>query len=145
MPTLMGNAFLPSWQGMPPGMSDQDAQIWNRWKKEGLKGAIRMWFNVRVGEGGALPKEVNAREAEWWYLVTAKRIDAVVEYNDYVLLIELRDSAQADVLGRIKTYETLFAKDNPTGKPVQTAVITNKYDAEIEEVAKQMHVNYIVI
>lgn len=145
MPTTLGQEFKPDWAGTPPGMSEIDRQLWHRWRSTGLKGALRMYFNVRMGADEIMPKETPEREREFWYLYVAKRADAIVEYPDNITIIELRDEANANAVGRLLQYSLLWNKDPKIAKKVRLLIITNRYDADVELLAKSQGMEFAVV
>jgi hypothetical protein len=135
MPTTLGQAFAPTWAGTPPGMSEIDTQLWHRWRTEGLKKALQVYFNVRMGFDDPMPKELSKKDIEFWYIYVAKRADAIAEYDDHIKIIELRDDANANAIGRLMMYKMLWDKDPKINKPVKLLIVTNRDDVDTQSLA----------
>lgn len=145
MPTDLGQSFAPTWAGTPPGMSEIDTQLWHRWRSKGLVNALQLFFNVRLGADGPMPKELSKKDIEFWYTYVAKRADAIVEYDDHITIIELRDEANANAVGRLMMYKMLWDRDPKINKPIKLLIVTNRYDADTQTLAEAQGMEIAIV
>ena len=134
MPTFLGQSFAPGWTGKPPGMAPRDVDIWQRWRDINEKELIRVYYNVRVG-GGVPPEGNNTPEQVIdWLMLTMLRIDVVAEFENHVLICELRPNAGRALFGALIIYNQLWAADPPIQKPFYPMGITDNATAQIKAI-----------
>lgn len=145
MTLILGREFPADWSGYPPRMSEEDFQIWQRWWPTVKHLALRMWFDVGLGGGQAIPEGTGADLAYMWTRNTQKRADAIIETADSIWLVELRFAAQPNAIGRLLTYRDLLVKEHRFNKPIRPTLVTNREDPEVRETAQNLGIAYEVI
>lgn len=145
MPTVLGNAYPPTFNGHPPRMSAEDFPIWLRWYPTVKPTALKLYFDVGLGLPDELPQTEDADQLLGWIRNTQKRADAIIERDRDILLVELRYNAQLNAIGRLQGYQLLLNDDNPFGKPIIPILVTNKRDTEIRRVAELAQITYEVV
>lgn len=145
MPTLLGDEYKPDWKGWPPHMVAGDLRVWEKIREKITAGAVRMFFDVGVGDGQPAPPGTSDELARMWLKSTQRRIDALIEYPNYVRIIELREDAHEQEIGRLEMYEFLYGKDPMNKKPIVLSLITAKHDPYIEEFTKTKGIEYIIV
>ena len=145
MALYLGPEFLPTWNGYPPRMSDEDYRIWLRWWP-GVRGqALRMWFDVGLGAGKEIPDETSAELAWMWTRNTQKRADVIIETMDEIRLVEVRFKAQPNAIGRLLTYLDLLEADNPWTKRIRPVLVTDQLDPDVRASAAKRDIFYVVV
>src|SRR5689334_11283823 len=111
MTVELGNAYDVAFAGVPAHMSTEDYALWIRYRPTLATGNPVLYFDVALG--GDRAAEANAPkdfERMWWRL-NAKRIDVLAVYSDRIDIIELRNAAQANAIGRLLMYKQLWDAD----------------------------------
>lgn len=141
----LGPEFSPSWPGRPPRMSQEDYQIWLRWWPTVQHLALRMWFDVGLGAGRPIPEGTSTELTFMWERNNQKRADAIIETNDTIWLVELRDKASLNAIGRLEGYMDLLEQENPWGKPIVAHLVTNQEDRDVRASAEKRGIRYVVV
>lgn len=145
MPTILGREYPPKVQVFPPHMASEDLPIYTRWAIDGLKGALRQFFDVGLGLGADPIPGISQPIRNMWEKVTQKRADAVIEYENHVKLIEFRHMATANAIGRVLTYHALWKDDRVIPKAVELYLVTNHGDRDVERMCKLFDITYMVV
>lgn len=144
MSLYLGPEFLPTWNGYPPRMSDEDYRIWQRWYPTIRHQVLRMWFDVGLGAGKPIPEGTTADLAFMWTRNTQKRADVIIEVAEQIWLVEIRFAAQPNAIGRLLLYLDLLEDDNPWTKPLRAILVTDQEDPEVRRSAEIRGIQYIV-
>jgi len=145
MSTRLGTAYPATYEGRPTRSSKKDAEIWERWLPTIRDKILTMWFDVGLGSGAQAPAYATEKEAEMWLYNTQKRADVLIETQDEVWIVELRDNAQASAVGRLLLYQELLQKDNPIEKRSRMYLVTDRRDDEVAILAETNGITYIVV
>lgn len=145
MPTELGIAYSPRYVLYPPGLSREDACLYEKWHHCGLNGAINLYFNVRLGQGRDPGESASEEMRSWWYQCTAKRADLIIEYKDRVEIVEFRNLANANACGRLLMYRNCWMEDPKIDKPLLLRLVTNLYDRDVEILCGQLQILYEVL
>jgi hypothetical protein len=145
MPTITGPAFAPGFSGYPAHMSSEDYPLWLRYYPTVKPKTVALYFDVGLGLPEQLPTTDDAASLLGWIRLNQKRADALIITADKTLLVELRFNAQANALGRLLLYRALLDQDNPWRQPVDSILVTNRFDHEIEMVAKDLNIQYVIV
>ena len=145
MPTVLGKKFFPNWLGVPPQMSKEDFEIWKRWRPFALRNAIAVYYDVGLGEGKPVDLTVSQNLRKMWLKVNQKRADVIIEYDNKILIVELRYNAQLDTIGRLVGYGVLWDKAPAIKKPTEFIIVTNLLDRDVKEAAEVIGIQYKVI
>jgi hypothetical protein len=134
MPTELGERFDVYWRGDPQQMLPADVPLWLRFLD--LFGNRFDWFyyNVRVGGPDISKIDADPAMARMWYASTAKRIDAIGERRDELLIIEVASSPYLRAVGQCLSYKFLWDEDPKINKPVHVALICPYLDADLERI-----------
>lgn len=145
MPTKLGREFPATITTIPTHMSPEDQPLYRRWAIEGLKGAIRQFFDVGLGMVSLDSVGVSEKMKIMWEKVNQKRADAIIEYEDHVKIIEFRHNVTPNAIGRILTYGMLWKDDPVIAKPWRLIIVSNRYDKDVERLSKGMSIEYYVV
>lgn len=131
MPTDLGPRFPPDYQGIPTHMSTEDFRIWLRYRDRLKTRARALYFDVRLGADEALTAASGTGFENMWFALNAKRADVVSDEAAGPRLIELRDNAQTNAIGRLLTYKLLWERDPGLPGPLTLELATNVLDADV--------------
>lgn len=144
MPTWLGQEFATDWNGIPPHMISGDYRVWQSTRAHVLQNALKVFYDVGVGSGQPVPPGTEDNIAYAWTKSTQRRIDVLVEYQDHIKIIELRENAKEQELGRLEMYELLYLRDPVLAKPVKLMLISGFIDKDVEELARLKGIEYVI-
>jgi ribulose bisphosphate carboxylase small subunit len=145
MPTILGNPVEPHWRGIPPHMSTLDENIWRRFREGYWKKWKAVYYDVRVGEMGQVPEQEEEKMKEMWRALTMVRIDAVVEKENEVEIIEVRPNAGRSALGACITYRQLWSEDPKLEKQFCAAVVTDNITPQFKRLFELFQIRVYVV
>lgn len=145
MPTVLGRRFNPTSLFYPAHMSPEDYKLFKRWKVTALKLAINVFYDVGLGEGIGPGNETDPSMLKMWQKITQKRADVVVEYLNYVDIVELRFNATSNAIGRLLSYKMLWDDAPPIDKVTFVNLVTNRFDPDLERLAGMNNIHYIIV
>jgi hypothetical protein len=126
-------------------MSTVDLSIWQRYRAQLPADTVALFFDVRLGEGRATPPDTPAYLQEFWYAVTAKRADVLVQVPGGVWLVELRDHAQPSAVGRLQVYGLLWKDDPVLAGALRLVLVTNYADPDVQRLCAVQSIDYVVV
>lgn len=126
-------------------MSDLDFMIWRRWWPSVQHLALRMWFDVGLGETPTIPEGTSADLAFMWERNNQPRADAIIEMAEDISLVELRENASGNAIGRLLEYSDLLDEDAPWPKPIRMLLVTNRDNPNVRRSAEKRGIRYIVV
>lgn len=125
-------------------MSTQDYTIWQRFRRVLPSTTRGLYFNVRLGSGRDLPDDTSDHWRDRWRTLTAKRADVVIEQPDGWLLVELRENAQLNAIGRLLGYRKLWTDEPPDARPLSLLLVTNVLDPDVRDLAADHGIGYLI-
>jgi len=145
MPTDLGEPFAITWRGDPAQMLPSDVPLWHRFLDRYAYEFDRFFYNVRVG--GPDVSKIDGDEAikRMWYLNTAKRIDAIGEKKNDLIIIEVASSPYLRAVGQCLSYKFLWEEDPKINKPVSTTLVCPYIDSDLERILRHYGVKVIKI
>jgi len=145
MPTILGDTYPGTSTSVPPHMAREDYLIWSRWRPKIAEHIRHFWADVRLGAGAPVPGGTSAADREYWLAQTQKRADLLILFDDLGLaLVELRNEANANAIGRLMMYDALYAQDPVAGPLAHLILVTNQADPDVALIAQQQDITYIV-
>lgn len=126
-------------------MSEEDYEIWKKWREKALAGAKWMWFDVGVGKGIEVVGKWPDYIVRSWTRITQKRIDVVIQKEAEVWIVELRHSATANAVGRLLMYDMLYMDDPVLGLNRKLVLVTDRKDEDMERLCRKMKIIYEVV
>lgn len=145
MPTVLGRKYAVDFTGIPEGMSREDYLIWKVYRTRYIPGHSDIYFNVRLGSGVDPGPSYSDSDRSYWVTMTQLRADVIYVDADKVTILELRDAAKADVVGRLLAYRMLLLEDDPFNKPIVMQVATNRSHRDVEALCSSVGIRYLVI
>jgi hypothetical protein len=126
-------------------MSTEDTTIWRKFQRTDRTKWQRFYFDVGVGDGKPTGDDVDDDSKAYWLKETQKRIDVLGIADTFQAIIELRNNAQPNALGRLLVYKQLYSRDPLSTLPLQLWLVTNTPDPELRAIAEPMGVRYFVV
>jgi len=142
MPTMLGEAYLPTWRGKYPHMLQEDYPIWELFLTRHATLFQRVYYDVRVGGVWSDVPTTPEKDKLMFYNVTAKRIDVVAELKDEVWIIEVASHPGLRAMGQVMTYFALWYKEPKIDKPAKAVLVANLVDADLMEA---MRINGVLV
>jgi hypothetical protein len=98
-----------------PGLLPQETRIWRRWLEDHEQDFDSFQYNVPVGPGVVIPRELSLRDddiarkyRENFKLATQQKIDAIGRRARELWVFEVKDRAGNIALGQILSYGVLL-------------------------------------
>jgi hypothetical protein len=126
-------------------MSTEDHTIWQRFRRTDTTPWRTFYFDVGVGDGKPPGDNVTDDERRYWLKETQKRIDVLGMTAEKQVIIELRNNAQPNAVGRLLVYRTLYLRDPLSRLPLELWLVTNTPDPELREIAEPLGIRYLVV
>lgn len=145
MATVLGQVYSPSWGGIPPRMSKEDYEIFQRWWPSVRGGYSTVYFDVGLGRVDLSGVGGGAEYVDMWVRNNQLRADVVAVRADSVDLIELRFNAQASGVGRLLAYRDAYVDDPVLGSELRLVLVTNNRNAVVERLAGSLGILYVVV
>lgn len=145
MPVDLKRRFPPTFTGRPQQISALDLQLWLMYRQLLPEDTRALYFDVGLGAGRPAPPHTDPTTAAQWRAITQKRADVVVELPDHWRLVELREQAQANAIGRLLVYRTLWLDDPPDQRPLELQLVTNVDDPDVRRIARDNQIDYLVL
>lgn len=103
----------------------KEATLFHYFQKDRCKDWKTIYYNVRVGKGIPLPDSYPAWITRDWMLSTQHRIDALIETQNNVIIVEVRSLAGRASFGALLLYKQLYEKDPAINLPVRLVVVSD--------------------
>ena len=145
MPTDLGDPFEITWRGAPEQMLPPDVPLWHLFLDRYASNFKRFYYNVRVGGPSFEGLKIDLAYAKMWYASTAKRIDAIAEKENEILIIEVASSPYLRAVGQCLTYLFLWNEDPKIDKPARSVLLCYFIDSDLERILKHYQVEIIKI
>lgn len=145
MPTELGKPYSPTWRGRPPHMLRPDFPVWGRFLDKYAHSIDVIYYDVRVGNAGMATGDVDEKMAKMYRAVTAKRIDALVEYETELWLVEVAAGPGLRSLGQLATYLALYAQDPKISKPTLAYLVCDSLDPDIRAALRLYSMHFIEV
>lgn len=145
MPTSIFQTEGPDYGGTPRRMSTEDVRLWWRWRQVDKTPWLKFHFDVGVGPGRDAGEVTDPRLRGMWQTSTQKRIDVLAEAPAFVAIVELRQHAQPNALGRLLVYKDLYLQDPLDERPVELWLVTDTPDPELARISRGFGVHYVVV
>lgn len=145
MPYELGRPYPFNYQGFPTHMSTEDYSLWLAYQPTLATEKPTLYFDVRIGAQAQANMPAPPKDVYGWWAVNAKRLDVLEVYTDRAEIVELRENAQPNAIGRLLTYEMLWKREPPLPGAVRLHLVTNREDPDVRDLAKLHSIAYTVI
>lgn len=109
-----------------------DFPVWDRFLDKYAGTILQIYYDVRVGNAGTEPGDVAIKMAQMYRAVTAKRIDALIEYAHEVWIVEVASAPGLRAIGQLATYHALYAQDPKIPKPTLAYLVCDSLDPDLQ-------------
>lgn len=117
-----------------PHMLREDHEIWDQFIDTSSFPIERVWYDVHVGPGMALPPDCPPWMHKQVAAICRLRIDVLAMVHGTYWIIELKPEADDKALGQILCYHYHFSKEMRTSSPIMPVVITDQVNSNAIEV-----------
>ena len=131
--------------GTPPHLSREDYPLYERYLPLVRAAMRRTWFDVALGPEQPTTPDTPPPIHAMWTRLNRKRLDVLWDSETHWHIVELRDQAQPNAIGRLLTYRALWYADPPDSRPVILELITNRDDAAVRLTCRQLSIIYYVV
>lgn len=145
MPTTLGEQYPRTWEGYPPHISQDDLDIWKRYRLFIPADTIWLYFDVGLGGQTEVPEDTPEEMRRMWLRNTQKRIDVLAESVDTWYIIELRHYATASAAGRLLQYQDMWKKTPPDNKNVKLILVSDRLDNDLMALCGSLDIEYKVV
>ena len=104
-----------------------------------------VYYNVRVGGGSTPPETATPEDVLMWLSLTMLRIDAVVETENEVWIIEVRPDAGRSAFGAVMIYLQLWNANPPIKKPAIAVIVTDKVTPQLRSLFELNKIKIFVV
>lgn len=145
MPTSTGKSYETNWRGQPPHLLEVDVPVWYEFLNHHAPDVVKLYYDVYVGGHDFTPEQLKDPFQRMWYRNTAKRIDAVIETENEVWLIEVATYLAIRAIGQAMSYQVLWSQDPKIDK-IERPVLVGKYmDADLLGVAGKLGIRVFLV
>ena len=109
-----------------------DFPVWGRFLDKHAGTILQIYYDVRVGNSGTQLAELDPKMANMYRAVTAKRIDALIEYDNEVWIVEVAAGPGLRAIGQLATYHALYAQDPKIPKPTLAYLVCDSLDPDLQ-------------
>lgn len=145
MPTIIYEEADPNYRRQPRRMSTEDTAIWDKFRRNDPTPWTKFYFDTGIGDGKPAGDNATPEQRAFWLKETQKRIDVLGIAPTFQAIIELRNNAQPNALGRLLVYKALYLQDPISHLPLQLWLVTNTPDPELQLIAEPHGVRYFVV
>ena len=145
MPTELGKTYSPTWRGRYPHMLRPDYPVWERFLDTYAGRILKLYHDVHVGVGGTVPGNVDEAMARMYRAVTAKRLDALIEFRDEVWLVEVSTGPGLRAVGQLASYFALYTEDPKILKPTVPMLICDRLDPDLKTTLRLYSMQYLEV
>lgn len=125
-------------------MSVADTEIWNRFIAKYPDEYDRVQYDFHVGDPPPFNPLTDDGEDKNQDLLYKMRIDVIGHRGSDVEIIEVKPNAGASAIGQIKSYKTLYERDEePTGR-VSMVIVTDTLRPNMDFLCRQEGIKLII-
>ena len=128
-----------------PHMSEADKAIWERFIEMHPDAYNSCQYDYHVGNPPPFNTLMDDGEDLNQDKLYRLRIDVLGHSRGNVDVIEIKPNAGASTIGQVKSYRTLFTRDEPQKGRVGMVIITDKLQNNMEYLCKAEGVKIIVV
>lgn len=128
-----------------PHMMPDEIPVWERFLATQTPDWTRIDYDVKVGQGVDLPPDMDPAFVDSCKLLSRKRIDAVLVYPDFDVLIEVKKCADWRAIGQLIGYPILYQRDIAPNKQIQIALVTESFTLDTEYILNYIGFDYFVV
>ena len=116
-------------------MLKPDVPIWYRWLEIYSGPIFNLYYDVSVGGPFLTEAEKLDKMKVMWRKLNVKRIDALIETETEVWIIEVSADPGLRSLGQLMTYQVLWIRDPVIRKPEKLILVCDTIDKDLLDAA----------
>jgi hypothetical protein len=128
-----------------PHLLTEDALVWDRYLGAHPIAKTRLFYDVRVGEGRPVGDEYPDNIRKMALDLSQRRIDVLIDFDDYWLIVEITTKASLKSIGQLAVYKHLFTIGNNPQKAVKTLLVCSSIDPDLKSFADTYQMPYEVV
>ena len=128
-----------------PHLLDPDIDLWIRFLEKHENEYQAFDYDVRVGKGRPTSKSEPEQIQKMAIELSQRRIDAVGYKENSITIIEITISAGLKAIGQLHSYPILYAETYKPKKRIETLLVAETLQADIQPILIARRQNYIVL
>jgi len=127
-----------------PHLKAEETEIWSRFIEKYPDAFESVDYDILVGKGaevGAGESEEMRKDIEY---LTKKKIDVVGYKNNEISVIEIRQRAGLDMVGKVVAYLELYRAIAPADKALIGVLITDQKMSDVEELCQKFGIRFFL-
>jgi len=122
-----------------------EVYLWTNWLDQHIDEYFGYTYDVHVGSPAQIPHDWPDWIKRDVDALSQKRIDVVMEDHSNIYVVEIKERANLECLGRVLSYRYLYIEAfNPT-KPVQLVLVTDKPDPDLRPIIDSLGIRLFVV
>lgn len=128
-----------------PHLSEKETEIWNRFLQKFPKFCDRVDYDITVGEGPEVPKDLKEEWKRNAFYLGSYKIDAVGYAGPIHFVFEAKRRAGPSALGQLMGYMFLYQEMVGTEVEVEPVLVTDLRRPDMEKLCKEHDIDYYVV
>lgn len=128
-----------------PHMSVADTAIWNRFIAKFPDAYERVQYDYHVGDAPPFNTLTDEDEDQNQDMLYRLRIDAIGHNGNTLDIIEIKPNAGPACIGQVKSYKTLFERDEEYNGSVRPVIITDVLKPNMDFLCEAENVKLIIV
>lgn len=126
-------------------MSVQEKVIWTRYLQAGASQYAPFVYDLRVGDGLAMPPDSSKYAIKAAAALTTKRIDVVFVQDDVTVIVEVKVRAGLAVIGQLIGYRDLYAQTTGFTGPIVMLLVTDSLQPDVAPILDQQGIIWRIV
>lgn len=127
-------------------MMPDEALVWQRWLDlMKLPPDTDITYDVTVGEAVKLPEDFPEPYRGNAKFLSKKRIDAVITFPDYILIIEVKKVVSWAAIGQLMGYPILFQQEFAPTMPVYSLLVAESFPLDLRNIFDALHLQFNLV
>lgn len=128
-----------------PHMSVADTLIWERFIEKYPKIYKTVQYDFHIGDGPPFNPLMDDGEDLNQDMLYRLRIDAIGHEDGIIDIIEIKPKASPATIGQVKSYRTLYQRDEEPQATVRAVIVTDKIQPNMEYLCKKEGVQLVLV
>lgn len=133
---------MPTYKHMLP----DETAVWERWLAlANLPDDVDITYDVTVGQGITLAEDFPDPYKGNAEFLSKKRIDAVVTFSDYILIVEVKKVCSWGAIGQLIGYPILFATEYNPAIPIYSLLVLESFPLDLRDIFDVTGLSYDLV
>jgi len=126
-------------------LNQWESYLWSKWLDKHIDEYFGYSYDVHVGTPAKVPEDYPDWVKRDVDALSQKRIDVVMEDSHNIYIVEVKERASLECLGRLLSYRYLYIETyNPT-KPVRIILVSDKIDPDLLPQLDSLEIQYFIV